>query len=82
MYIEESNVRGLEEIESGKQHIRTKTHQHCHHECAFCAAKIHALEERQWTYYDIFDRAITIQKKALQVMILQGFTLVSQTMVL
>jgi len=43
--IEESNVMGLEEIETGKQYIKTGRH-HTETECVCCAAKIQVLEER------------------------------------
>jgi len=46
LHIEESNARGLEEIKTGEQYIRTGTHQQCNHECACSDAKIHALEGR------------------------------------
>jgi len=43
--IEETNAMGLEEIETGKQYVKTGRH-HTETECACCAAKIQVLEEK------------------------------------
>ena len=43
--IEESNAMGLEEIETGKQYMKTGRH-HTETEFACCAAKIQVIEEK------------------------------------